>query len=99
MPLRCVPLFDTYTYADPSSSQDFAQVSVLKIYSLLANGTLPPGWSADCMSHQLEYMSSLPLYNPTTLFGATCAIEGGDPGARYVSALLFYSLDLSYYYS
>lgn len=47
------------------------------------NDGLPEGFTSDCMSHQLEYMNGLAVFNKDTLFGNTCAIEGSDPGARY----------------
>ncbi|KAJ7044828.1 hypothetical protein C8F04DRAFT_597764 [Mycena alexandri] len=66
----CVP----DTYAATNLVEDLAQMSVVEVYRLL-NNTLPPGLSADCMSHQLAYLATLPLYNASTLFGDTCAFE------------------------
>ncbi|KAJ6578146.1 hypothetical protein B0H19DRAFT_576245 [Mycena capillaripes] len=43
----------------------------------------PPGFSADCMSHQLDFMATLPLYNATSLFGNTCAINDRALGVRH----------------
>ncbi|KAJ7727616.1 hypothetical protein B0H16DRAFT_1735093 [Mycena metata] len=82
----CVP--DTYslhsrgTYAESEKVHDFAQMSVIKIYMLLYDGHLPAGFRADCMSHHLDFMASLPLYNASALFGNTCHISDGLPGAR-----------------
>jgi hypothetical protein len=64
--------------------QDFAQMSVMKIYMLLHDGHLPPGFRADCMSHQLDFMATLALYDAPSLFGNTCAIKDGAVGVRYV---------------
>jgi hypothetical protein len=64
--------------------QDFAQMSVMKIYMLLHDGHLPPGFRADCMSHQLDFMATLALYEAPSLFGNTCAIKDGAAGVRYV---------------
>jgi hypothetical protein len=62
-------------------------MSVMKIYTLLYNGHLPPGFRADCMAHQLDFMAALPLYSATSLFGNTCAIFDGLSGARFVPLL------------
>ena len=59
-------------------------MSVMKVYILLHNGNLPPGFSADCMSHQLDFLETLPEYNVTNLFGNTCHIQDGAVGVRYV---------------
>ncbi|KAK7055955.1 hypothetical protein R3P38DRAFT_2849808 [Favolaschia claudopus] len=72
----CVP--DRYSLLN--RVENFAQMSVIKIYMLLHSGNLPPGFQADCMSKQLDFMDSLPLYNANNLFGNTCAID--PPGAR-----------------
>jgi len=72
--------------------QDFAQVGVLKTYSLSHNKTLPDGWSSDCMSNQLKFMDRFSLFDSTSLFGPTCAIQPSDPGARCDSTILLYSL-------
>ncbi|KAJ7107061.1 hypothetical protein C8R44DRAFT_637974 [Mycena epipterygia] len=74
----CVP--DNYSLTN--QVEDFAQMGVLKIYSLLHNGTLPPGFQSSCMQNQLNFMHTLPLYNATTLFGNTCDIEDGSLGVR-----------------
>ncbi|KAJ7682273.1 hypothetical protein DFH06DRAFT_1075906 [Mycena polygramma] len=77
----CVP----DTYAQTNLVEDLAQMSVVEVYRLL-NNALPPGLSADCMSHQLAYLQSLPLYNATTLFGNTCAFEPQLANARHTLA-------------
>jgi hypothetical protein len=63
-------------------------MSVLKIYMLLHNGHLPPGFESACLSHQLDFMGTLPLYNAQNLFGNTCAINDGSFGARYALYLI-----------
>ncbi|KAJ7623907.1 hypothetical protein DFH06DRAFT_1104662 [Mycena polygramma] len=75
----CVP--DPYSLEN--RVEDFAQMSVMKVYMLLHSGYLPPGFSADCMSHQLDFMATLPLYNATSLFGNTCAIKDGSSYVRH----------------
>lgn len=73
------------TWSTYRLTQDFAQVSVVKIYALSHSGSLPSGWAPDCMKNQLQFMDSLPLYNATTLFGNTCAIMddfNANNGAR-----------------
>ncbi|KAJ6611130.1 hypothetical protein B0H10DRAFT_2287657 [Mycena sp. CBHHK59/15] len=74
----CVP----DDYSETNRVEDFAQMSVVKVYMLLHNGYLPPGLTSDCMSHQLDYMGSLSLYNTTSLFGNTCRIENGGKVQR-----------------
>ncbi|KAG6873122.1 hypothetical protein C0992_009008 [Termitomyces sp. T32_za158] len=79
----CVP--DTYAATDPA--EDFAQMTVMKIFSMIHSDALPTGWSMDCMSHQMQYMSSLPLFNnKDNLFGGTCAIAPSDPFSRHAAA-------------
>ncbi|KAJ7816535.1 hypothetical protein B0H14DRAFT_2844699 [Mycena olivaceomarginata] len=75
----CVP--DSYSLRN--QVEDFAQMSVLKIYMLLHSGHLPPGFESACLSHQLDFMGTLPLYNAQNLFGNTCAINDGSFGARH----------------
>ncbi|KAJ7167665.1 hypothetical protein C8R46DRAFT_898687 [Mycena filopes] len=75
----CVP----DTYAQTNLVEDLAQMSVVEVYRLL-NNALPPGLSAGCMSHQLAYLATLPLYNVSTLFGNTCAFEPQLASARCV---------------
>ncbi|KAJ6468665.1 hypothetical protein C8R47DRAFT_1151285 [Mycena vitilis] len=75
----CVP--DPYSLKN--RVEDFAQMSVMKVYMLLHSGYLPPGFSADCMSYQLDFMATLPLYNATSLFGNTCAIKDGSVYVRH----------------
>ncbi|KAJ7107059.1 hypothetical protein C8R44DRAFT_805168 [Mycena epipterygia] len=70
-------------YSLTNRLEDFAQMGVIKVYMLLHNGYLPPGFRADCMSHQLDFMGTLPLYNATSLFGNTCRIQDGAAGARH----------------
>ncbi|KAJ6543573.1 hypothetical protein DFH09DRAFT_1367915 [Mycena vulgaris] len=70
-------------YSLRNEMEDFAQLSVIKIYALLHDGHLPPGFSADCMSHQLDFMSMLNVYNTTNLFGNTCNIQDGAVGVRH----------------
>ncbi|KAG6816664.1 hypothetical protein H0H87_004024 [Tephrocybe sp. NHM501043] len=80
----CVP----DTYSATSAGEDFAQVIVMKIFSMIHSDSLPDGWSLDCMSHQMQYMSSLPLFNKDELFGETCAILGSDHSSRHSKAPL-----------
>ncbi|KAG6834429.1 hypothetical protein H0H93_009669, partial [Arthromyces matolae] len=75
----CVP----DTYSQTSVGEDFAQMTVMKIFSMVYGNSLPTGWTMDCMSHQMQYMSSLPLFNQDTLFGNTCAIVPSDPYSRH----------------
>ncbi|KAJ7909066.1 hypothetical protein B0H13DRAFT_2494232 [Mycena leptocephala] len=75
----CAP--DNYSLTN--RVEDFAQMSVMKTYMLVYNGHLPPGFRADCMSHQLDYMGALPLYNASAMFGNTCQIADGLPGTRH----------------
>ncbi|KAJ7112810.1 hypothetical protein C8R43DRAFT_133233 [Mycena crocata] len=75
----CVP----DAYSTINRVEDFAQVGVLKIYSLLY-GTLPPGFSADCMANQLGFMNTFALFDPGPLFGNNCDIIDGGPPPRYV---------------
>ncbi|KAJ7503242.1 hypothetical protein B0H11DRAFT_1797858 [Mycena galericulata] len=77
----CVP----DNYSDTNRVEDFAQMSVIKTYMLLYDGHLPPGFRADCMSHQLDFLGALPVYNASALFGNTCIINDGLPGPRTVS--------------
>ncbi|KAJ6543563.1 hypothetical protein DFH09DRAFT_37652 [Mycena vulgaris] len=70
-------------YSLRNELEDFAQLSVIKIYVLLHNGHLPPGFRADCMSHQLDFMNTLDLYTATNLFGNTCNIKDGSVGVRH----------------
>lgn len=72
-------------------------MSVMKTYMLVYNGHLPPGFRADCMSHQLDYMGALPLYNASAMFGNTCQIADGLPGTRSVG--VFYQHPLLHSYS
>ncbi|KAJ7765940.1 hypothetical protein DFH07DRAFT_737496 [Mycena maculata] len=71
-------------YSLTNRVEDFAQMSVMKVYMLLHNGNLPPGFQSGCMSNQLNFMSTLPLYNATRLFGNTCHINDALPGVRCV---------------
>ncbi|KAJ6468661.1 hypothetical protein C8R47DRAFT_1151277 [Mycena vitilis] len=72
----CAP--DTYSLTN--EVEDFAQVSVLTVYSLLY-GELPSGFAADCMSNQLAFMLTFELYDPGPLFGNDCdIIDTGPPG-------------------
>ncbi|GLB44739.1 putative expressed protein [Lyophyllum shimeji] len=75
----CVP----DTYSATSAGEDFAQMTVMKVYSLIHENSLPEGWSLDCMSHQMDYMNGLPVFNKAELFGNTCAIAGSDPSSRH----------------
>ncbi|KAF7375646.1 Conidiation-specific protein 13 [Mycena sanguinolenta] len=74
----CVP--DDYSLVN--ELEDFAQVSVIMVYTLIY-GELPPGFVADCMENQLAFMSSLELYSPETLFGNNCYITEPGPPARH----------------
>ncbi|KAJ7112815.1 hypothetical protein C8R43DRAFT_903486 [Mycena crocata] len=69
----CAP--DNYSLTN--QVEDFAQISVLKTYMLLYDGHLPPGFRADCMAHQLDFMGSLPAYNASAFMGNTCQINDG----------------------
>lgn len=69
--------------------EDFAQVGVMKFYSLAHYGELPSGWEPACMKNQLAYMDALPLFNRTTLFGNTCNIPGVFSGARKTQPPLY----------
>ncbi|KAG6917845.1 hypothetical protein DXG01_000750 [Tephrocybe rancida] len=80
----CVP----DTYSATSAGEDFAQMAVMKIFSLIHSDSLPDGWSLDCMSHQMQYMANLPLFNKGDLFGGSCAIAGSDPYSRHSKAPL-----------
>ncbi|KAJ7189433.1 hypothetical protein GGX14DRAFT_609363 [Mycena pura] len=75
----CVP--DNYSLTN--QVEDFAQMSVIKTYTLLYDGHLPPGFRADCMAQQLDFMDTLPLYAADALFGNTCAIGDGQLGVRH----------------
>ncbi|KAG5639839.1 hypothetical protein DXG03_003008, partial [Asterophora parasitica] len=70
----CVP----DVYAATSAGEDFAQLTVLLTYTLLHGDglTLPPGWSIPCMANQWAYISTLPVFTKSELFGGTCAIDG-----------------------
>ncbi|KAJ7624476.1 hypothetical protein FB45DRAFT_1030617 [Roridomyces roridus] len=74
----CVP----DAYSQTNAVEDFAQTSVLNVYMLIFGGNLPPGFQTACMSNQLAYVNSLPLFNPETLFGNTCDIVNSGPPAR-----------------
>ncbi|KAJ7118592.1 hypothetical protein C8R43DRAFT_1036195 [Mycena crocata] len=82
----CVP----DTYAQTNLVENFAQMSVVEVYRLL-NGQLPPGINADCMSHQLAYVASLPLYDASTLLGDTCAFEPQLAQAQHTRTLIGFS--------
>ncbi|KAK0454262.1 uncharacterized protein EV420DRAFT_1695809, partial [Desarmillaria tabescens] len=75
----CVP----DNYAKTNLAEDLAQMSVLKVYSLLSNNTLPPGFTTDCMSNQWAFLDGLPLYNPNTLFGGSCSFEPDNAEALH----------------
>ncbi|KAF7335404.1 hypothetical protein MVEN_02193100 [Mycena venus] len=75
----CVP--DPYSLTN--RVEDFAQMSVMKIYKLLHDGHLPPGFEENCMFNQLAFMDTLLLYNATSLFGNTCAINDSSLGVRH----------------
>ncbi|KAJ7909067.1 hypothetical protein B0H13DRAFT_1878086 [Mycena leptocephala] len=50
-------------------------------------GELPPGFTADCMENQLQFMDVvLPLFRPDLLFGNTCDIVDGGPAARHTAS-------------
>ncbi|KAG6887490.1 hypothetical protein C0995_014907 [Termitomyces sp. Mi166 len=78
----CVP----DTYATTSAGEDFAQMTVMKIFSMIHNNSLPSGWSLDCMSHQMQYMNNLLLFNKDDLFGNTCSIVPSDLFSRHAAA-------------
>ncbi|KAJ7734473.1 hypothetical protein B0H16DRAFT_1577910 [Mycena metata] len=75
----CVP----DTYSQNNEVEDFAQVGVMMIYTILYGGNLPPGFTSDCMSSQLAFMYGLALYDPGPLFGNNCDIIDGGPPARH----------------
>jgi len=75
----CVP----DNYSATNAAEDFAQQVVLQVYSLLNNNALPDGWSPSCMSNQVAYMSSLPVFDKPSLFGNTCNIQPPDPFSRH----------------
>ncbi|KAF7327087.1 hypothetical protein MKEN_00284500 [Mycena kentingensis (nom. inval.)] len=68
-----------------SARQDFAQISATFIYTLLHSSTLPPGMELACMQNQINFMRSLPQFNPLTLFGNRCDIADSvaASGARH----------------
>ncbi|KAF5320659.1 hypothetical protein D9758_018217 [Tetrapyrgos nigripes] len=70
----CVP----DDYSATNAVEDFAQMGVIKMYTLANNGALPEGMQAECMSNQLKFMDGVPLFNTTTLFGNTCFADYGD---------------------
>ncbi|KAJ7503250.1 hypothetical protein B0H11DRAFT_1984703 [Mycena galericulata] len=70
-------------YSLTNRVEDFAQMSVMKVFMLLHNGNLPSGFQSNCMSNQLNFMSTLAVYNATRLFGNTCNIKDGAPGVRH----------------
>ncbi|TFK34532.1 hypothetical protein BDQ12DRAFT_636225 [Crucibulum laeve] len=76
------------TYGTNNAVEEFAQMTVLQVYLLTHENTMPPGYSADCMSHQLAFMASLPLFNATTLFANTCEV-GENDGARHTTGPAF----------
>ncbi|KAF9016374.1 hypothetical protein BDZ89DRAFT_1166288 [Hymenopellis radicata] len=71
----CAP--DSYSLTN--AVEDFAQVGVMKFYTLAHYGALPLGWETECMQNQLKYMDSLPLFNKTTLFGTCDMTTDGAP--------------------
>ncbi|KAK0488313.1 hypothetical protein EDD18DRAFT_1466288 [Armillaria luteobubalina] len=75
----CVP----DNYAKTNLAEDLAQMSVVKVYSLLNNDTLPTGFTTDCMSNQWAFLDSLPLYNPETLLGGSCSFEPNNAKAQH----------------
>ncbi|KAF7311793.1 hypothetical protein MIND_00189800 [Mycena indigotica] len=78
----CVPDL----YSQTNIIEDFAQLSVIMIYTLLHSGSLPPGFSAGCMQHQLNFMSALDAYVPGVLFGNNCNIIDNGPTARHTES-------------
>ncbi|KAJ7615342.1 hypothetical protein FB45DRAFT_801789 [Roridomyces roridus] len=71
-------------YSLTNRAEDFAQLSVLKVYMLLHSGVLPQPFKSACMENQLAFISSLPVYSDTTsLFGNTCEIPDGAQGVRH----------------
>ncbi|KAF8224422.1 hypothetical protein L208DRAFT_1410262, partial [Tricholoma matsutake] len=75
----CVP----DNYSATNTAEDFAQHTLLKVYALLNNDVLPNGWSSSCMSNQLAYMSSLPVFDKPSLFSNTCGIQPPDQFSRH----------------
>ncbi|KAJ7584061.1 hypothetical protein C8J56DRAFT_952527 [Mycena floridula] len=84
----CVP----DTYAQSNAVEDLAQMSVVKIYMLLNNGQLPPGFEAACMTNQLAVLDGLALYDSGTMLGKTCAFE---PAAHHDLAPSLFSTNSS----
>lgn len=89
--LRYGPTPCLISIPNPFSIQDFAEVTLLKIYQMTHDGELPPGISEECMQYQLDFFDDIPLFDLDTMFGNTCNIEADDLnlGARCV---LFSSL-------
>ncbi|KAK0437686.1 hypothetical protein EV421DRAFT_1007299 [Armillaria borealis] len=75
----CVP----DNYAKTNLAEDLAQMSVVKVYSLLNKNILPLGFTTDCMSNQWAFLDSLPLYNPETLLGGSCSFEPNNTEAQH----------------
>ncbi|KAJ7577637.1 hypothetical protein C8J56DRAFT_365412 [Mycena floridula] len=82
----CVP----DEYSQTNAIEDFAQVTVLKMFALTHGGNYPPGYSTDCMKNQLAFVNSHAMFDPKTLFGDTCDLStetssatGTTDGARH----------------
>ncbi|KAK0454258.1 uncharacterized protein EV420DRAFT_1555981 [Desarmillaria tabescens] len=75
----CVP----DNYAKTNLAEDLAQMSVVKVYSLLNKNSLPLGFTVDCMSNQWAFLDGLPLYNPDTLLGGSCSFEPDNAEALH----------------
>jgi len=79
----CVP----DEYSQTNAIEDFAQVTVLKMFALTHGGNYPPGYSTDCMKNQLAFVDSHAMFDPKTLFGDTCDLStaaGTTDVARHI---------------
>ncbi|KAJ6578143.1 hypothetical protein B0H19DRAFT_1253420 [Mycena capillaripes] len=72
--------FGFATATPQSKVEDFPQMKIKQTYMLLYNGHLPPGFRADCMSHQLDLLGAVPLRPLRN----TCRIVDGVPGTRCI---------------
>ncbi|KAJ7053591.1 hypothetical protein C8F01DRAFT_1260570 [Mycena amicta] len=73
----------TDNYALTNRVEDFAQISVTLIYTLLHSNNPPPGLELACMQNQISFLRNRPEYNPETLFGNRCDIPDGAAGVRH----------------
>ncbi|KAJ7052069.1 hypothetical protein C8F01DRAFT_1338423 [Mycena amicta] len=73
----------TDNYALTNRVEDFAQISVTLIYTLLHSNNPPPGLELACMQNQISFLRNRPEYIPDTLFGNRCDIQDGAAGVRH----------------